>query len=234
MEFEQEEELIDIREYAQMVLRKWWILAILMVVSMAAAAGISYFILEPVYESKVTLFVGRQQTKDEGIQMADITLNQQLVKDYQELAKSRTIARAVIERQQLPITVEGFIAKINVSLLKDTRVFQITVSDIDPVQAMEIANVLSEVFIDRATEIMRVENIQVIDPAEIPEYPFKPNPKRNMAIAGAGALVLGLGIIFFLQYMDNTIKTPDDVEKYLGLHTIGAIPLMELEKGDSI
>jgi len=76
----------------------------------------------------------------------------------------------------------------------------------------------------RINEAMELGDIRVIDEARIPEDPIKPNKKLNLAIGGILGLMLGVMLTFFLEYMDNTIKTTDDIERYLGLPVLGLIP----------
>ncbi len=72
--------------------------------------------------------------------------------------------------------------------------------------------------------IMKVDNVQVIDQAQVPRNPVKPRPMLNMIIAGFLGIMISLGMVFVMEYLDNTIKSPNDVERYLGLPIIGAIP----------
>ena len=76
----------------------------------------------------------------------------------------------------------------------------------------------------RINEAMELGDIRVIDEARIPKDPIKPNKKLNLAIGGILGLMLGVMLTFFLEYMDNTIKTTDDIERYLGLPVLGLIP----------
>jgi capsular polysaccharide biosynthesis protein len=71
------------------------------------------------------------------------------------------------------------------------------------------------------------DNVKVVDKAKVPSSPVKPRPLMNIAIAGVLGIMVGLGIIFLIEYLDNTIKTPDDVQKYLGLPVLGSIPNFE-------
>ena len=223
---------IDLREMFYILIKRWWVLLLTTGIAVAVAAVVSFLVLEPIYTSKTTLFVGREQSKQEGIEYGDIQLNQQLVKDYRELAKRRLVTNEVIERLELSMDSEELAKKIGVNMVQDTRIFEIAVSDNDPVVAMEIANELAHVFIEKAVEIMKVENIVIIDEAIVPKVPVKPNKKLNIAIAGVLGIMLGIGVIFLIEFLDNTIKTPADVEKYLEFNVIGAIPLMESEKGE--
>jgi capsular polysaccharide biosynthesis protein len=90
--------------------------------------------------------------------------------------------------------------------------------------AMITVNTLAQVFIDEATRIYPTGNVQIMDYAPLPDIPVSPNKKLNVAIAFLLGIMVSLGIIFLIEYMDNTIKTEDDIEKYLGLPVIGIIP----------
>jgi len=76
----------------------------------------------------------------------------------------------------------------------------------------------------RINEVMELGNMRIIDNALAPDAPIKPNKKLNLAIGGILGLMLGVMLVFFMEYMDNTIKTTDDIERYLGLPVLGLIP----------
>lgn len=86
---------------------------------------------------------------------------------------------------------------------------------------------------------LTVSNIQVVDQAEIPTSPYKPNRRLNLLLAAVVGLFLGVGLAFFFEYLDNTVKTPEDVEQVIRLPSFGMIPEISherrrrLEKGAS-
>jgi polysaccharide biosynthesis transport protein len=82
----------------------------------------------------------------------------------------------------------------------------------------------------RINEVMELGDIRVIDQALIPEAPIKPNKKLNLVIGGILGLMLGVTMVFFLEYMDNTIKNTEDVERILNLPILGVIPKDTPEK----
>ena len=73
-------------------------------------------------------------------------------------------------------------------------------------------------------------NIQIVDGAELPTKPFKPNKRLNLLLAAVVGLFLGLGLAFFFEYLDNTIKTPEDVEQLIQLPSFGMIPEISYER----
>jgi len=74
------------------------------------------------------------------------------------------------------------------------------------------------------TEEMKTGNIRIIDKAEVPKSPVKPKKKRNILLAVIVGLTLGIGTAFFLEYLDNTIKLPEDVKEHLKIPYLGPVP----------
>ena len=85
----------------------------------------------------------------------------------------------------------------------------------------------SETGVTARLQGMRTSNIRVVDPAAIPLYPYKPNIKMNLMFAAVIGLFLGVGLAFFLDYMDNTLKTPEDIEARIGVPSLGLILSLE-------
>lgn len=223
-------EEISLREYFLILRNRIWLIILLTVLSIATSGLVSYFILEPEYQTFTTLMVGKPkdyQNVDNKLEYNDLLLNQKLVSTYGELVKTRIVADEVIENLKLDMSYKEFREKVNVNLVKDTEIIKLEVMDTNPVLAAEIANVTAQVFMQNVKDIMMVENIQVIDEAQVPDTPIKPRANLNMAIAGVLGLMMGIFLVFLLEYLDSTIKTPDDVERYLDLPVIGTIPMIE-------
>jgi len=231
---EQEYNEIDLREILHAILRRWWIILITTVVSVTATASINFLVLEPVYSVHTTLFVGTEGmglSEDIlGISSEMLNINSKLVGDYREIAKSRTVAKEVIRELDLDFSVSEFQDGVQVTSIPDTRIFKITYEDPDPELVTDIVNKLAEVLIQKAKDIVNVDNIQVIDEAEVPALPVKPNKTLNIAISIILGMMLGAFIIFLIEFFDNTIKTPEDVESILGLNVLGTIPTFDGEE----
>lgn len=212
------------------ILRKWLALIIILTILGVSVSGIvSYFVLEPEYQTFTTLMVGKPKDylAENKIEYNDLILNQKLVSTYGEIVKSRLVTDKVIENLGLDMSYDGFRNKVSVNLVKDTEIIKIQVVDKSPMLAARIANETAEVFMDGVKTIMKVENVQVIDIAQVPLKPIKPRPILNMAIAGILGLMAGVFIGFLIEFLDNSIKTPEDVEMYLELPVIGAIPMIK-------
>jgi succinoglycan biosynthesis transport protein ExoP len=77
---------------------------------------------------------------------------------------------------------------------------------------------------------LTVSNIQVVDQAEIPTGPYKPNKKLNLLLAAVVGLFLGIGLAFFFEYLDNTVKSPEEVEQLIRLPSFGMVPEISYER----
>ena len=98
----------------------------------------------------------------------------------------------------------------------------------DALVAQEIYSMLAKRYEEaRISEVMQPTDAQVVNPAVEPDQRIRPRRTLNVAIAAILGLFCGLGAAFFLEYMNRTIRTADDVKDYLGLPVLGAIPDIE-------
>lgn len=219
-------EEISLQELYYILKKKAWIIILFLVVAIAISAVVSFFILKPEYKTFTTLMLGKPKDyqTDEMIEYNDLLLNQKLVHTYGALVQSREVGEKVINNLNLNLSYGEFSKKVKVNLVDKTEIIKLEVVDQDPETAALIANETAEVFMDSVKKFLKVENVQVIDKAEVPTSPIKPNPKLNIAISAVLGLMLSIFVIFLMEYLDQTIKRPEDIEKYLSIPVIGAIP----------
>lgn len=218
---------IDMREYLKLIKRGFWIIVSVIALSISIGGLLSYYVFVPIYETSTTLMINKPTSEQNTIEYSDVLANQMLVKTYGEIIKSRTISSQVIKNLNLDYTPEQLRKMINVSLVQDTEIIELKVSHMNPNIGASIANELANVFIKDINRLMKVDNVQVIDKAHIPAKAVNHRPVVYMIIAGLLGLIISLGIIFLREYLDHTIKTPDEIEKYVGLPVIGIIPISQ-------
>jgi capsular polysaccharide biosynthesis protein len=209
-------------------LRRLWIIILVTVVATLSSGIISYFVLEDIYQASTTLMVSK--TRDDqttNLQYNDILLNQKLVKTYSEVAKSNRVLEKVVEKLELDMSVDALRSKVQVNSVADTEIIRISVEDQDPVFAAELANSIAVVFMGEIGGIMKMDNVQFIDMAKVPKNPIKPRPAMNIAIAAVLGIMVSVFIIFLVEYFDNTIKMPQDIEQRLGLPVLGSVPVFD-------
>ena len=215
------EETIDLREYFAIIKKRFWIIALLAIISALISGVISFFMLNPVYEAKSTLIVNADKQAETQIVTGDqITVTQKLAVTYGEIIKSRTVLDDVIKNLKLENTYESLSGQITVSPVNDTQIISISVQDTNPQKARDIANEIPKVFEKEAKRITKANDVQVIDKATLPKNPIKPNKVMNVVLG----TMIGLFVVFLIEYLDNKMKTPQDIEKHLGLSVIGVIP----------
>ncbi|NVF11542.1 lipopolysaccharide chain length-determining protein [Anaerococcus sp. AGMB00486] len=193
----------------------------------------SKFLLTPKYESSATMIIGSsQQEKDENknLQYYEIQANKALVSTYSEVVKSKGIANHVINNLNLDMDYREFAKKVSIEPVKDTQIISVKVIDTIPERAADIANETSKIFKESITEIMKVDNVQILDKAILPEGPSSPNIIRNTIAGGLFGLFLGIIIVLIRVLSDNTFKSIDDVTHNFDIPVLGMIPNKSIEK----
>lgn len=222
------DETLDLRQLFHIIVKRLWIIVLVTAVSIVSSGIISFFVLDDIYEASTTLMVSK--TRDDqstNLQYNDILLNQKLVKTYSEVVKSNRVLEKVIEKLGLNMDSGYLRSKVKVNSVSDTEIIRITVEDKDPNFAAELANSIAVVFMGEIGSIMRMDNVQFIDPAKVPTNPVKPRPALNIAIAAVLGVMVSVFVIFLAEYFDNTIKTPQDIEHNLGLPVLGSVPVFD-------
>ena len=219
---------MDLNEIMHIILKRLWFIVLVTILAVGAGGVISLFVLEPVYRASATIIVGKPSSYLDGnrLQIEDLNLNQRLAKTYGEIIKSRGVLENVIFQLKLNLTTQQLKEKTLVKLVEGTEFITISVTDTNPERAADIANKMAEVFRFKVVNIMKVDYVQILDDAIVPRLPIKPRLELNMAIAGVLGMMTSIFVVFLLEYLDNTIKTPEDTEKYLGLNIVGIIPIM--------
>lgn len=217
---------IDLAEVAGLLIHRAWLIAICAVLTAVAAFCISSFLVTDLYESTTSVYILNKQESGT-ITYSDVQLGTQLTKDYAQLIKSRYVVEKVIESCGLDTTYGGLSKRISVDTPTDTRILEITVTDEDPAMAQYIANEIRKEAAAHIKNVMDIQAVNVVDEANLPGNPSSPDVFIWTAIGFfLGAFVcIAMVLVHFM--LDDTIKTSDDVEKYLGLSTLGMIPIRE-------
>lgn len=214
---------VNIAELLAVLLSKWWIILLSGIVAAALIFVGTKMFVDPVYESVTKIFVLSQEDGNY-LTSTDMQLSSYLTKDYAELIKSRTVAEAVIERLELDLTPESLTGTMYVQTKADTRVVAIIVKNRDPELAQQLANEIREVSAKQIVDVMGVQAVNVVDEANLPTTPSSPNMRNTAIIGFAWGALIAIVLILFKHLMDDSVKSPDDVEAYLGLTVLASIP----------
>ncbi|GAA0861347.1 YveK family protein [Paraclostridium tenue] len=219
------EETIDLKEYFQIIKKRAWLIVLITTIAMIVSGIISFFVLSPVYETKTTLIVNSDKAPGTDVITGDqINVSQKLTVTYGEIIKSKVVLDEVAKQLKIKDGYSEIEKKLTVSPVTDTQILEISVEDYNPKRAADIANAIPKVFTKEVKRITKASNVEVIDKAMVPKIPVKPNKIMNIAIAGVLGVMISLFVIFLLEYMDNKIKSPQDIQKHLGLPLLGVVP----------
>jgi capsular polysaccharide biosynthesis protein len=226
------EETISLQEIFQTIKKR---LAMIMVITLAATllSGIvTKVFMTPQYDASTQVLVNQKNDQTNQIDATAIQTTIQLINTYSVVIKSPTILSDVIQNLNLNLTPEQLANEITVNSTQNSQVFTVTVETASPTQSVKIANEVASVFKNKIRSIMKVDNVSILSKAQLAASlsPVKPSLKMNLAIAFVVGLMVSIGIAFLLDYLDNTVKTEEDIEKLLGLPVLGAITDMAPEK----
>lgn len=216
---------IDLKELFFVLLGKIWVIILATALGLGIAAGYTVAFVKPVYTSTSTLYVLTKSTSITSL--ADVQMGTSLTQDYKVFITSRPVAEKVIEDLKLDTTYGAFISNVTVENPQNTRFLNITVKNHDAYMAKTIVDKLTDVAASRMAEVMETKAPNVMDYGHIAEHQASPSLTKNAAIGAVLGFILAVGIIIILYLMNDAIHTTEDVEKYLGMNTLGIIPLEE-------
>lgn len=222
------EEVISIKSILRTLQKRWILILALTLIAGLTSATVSYYLLKPVYQASAQILVNQKKSDNSTtLDATQIQTNLQLINTYSVIIKSPVILSKVIEELNLKQSVGELNQKVTVNSQENSQVFLVSVQDTDAANATEIVNEVAKTFKKEIPQIMNVDNITILTKAVAAENPtpIKPNPFLNIAISSLVGLMVGIGLTFLLEYIDNTIKREEDIEKLLGVPALGSIPI---------
>ncbi|MDU5913008.1 MAG: Wzz/FepE/Etk N-terminal domain-containing protein [Anaerococcus vaginalis] len=223
-----DQENINLLELVRKLNKHLFSIVCLAIIFAALSYAASVFIITPKYEAVTTMIVSNsknEQEKQNGdVDINQINANRALVSTYSEIVKSKGVADKVIADLKLDMDYQQLSQKVSIEPVKDTQIISVKVVDTVPERCMDIANATSMVFKDSVTKIMKVDNVQILDKANLPEEPSSPNVKKNTAIGLVLGFVLGVGLSLFKEMMDTTFKSTDDIAEAFDIPVLGMVP----------
>ena len=225
MEKHNEEIEIDLLEIIHILFAKFWIIVSAGFFVAVISFMISKFILTPTYQSTTKIYI-LNKSDNTAVTYSDVQMGTQLTKDYAELINSRYVLEKVIDQLSLAeMEYQDLLKKVSVHTPTDTRIVSITVEHTDPVLAMDIADCIREVAGEHIQNVMDIDAVNVVEPANMPTEKAGPSVMKWTFFGGLAGVFLISAIIIVLYLLADTIKCSEYVEKYLGLSTLALIPV---------
>ena len=224
-----EEQVISISEIIDAVKKRWKIIALTTVLAPGVSGIFSFFIISPTYEASTKIFIGKEGAESEGYNSSDVSMYQNLIKTYSELIKTKDLVNKAIDNSEYDLSVNSVLNGITVNTLTGTQILQISYQSKSPSIAKNMLESITNEFITKAEELVPNGNVKILESVELPKKPVAPNKTMNIAIAFILGMMVGFGIVFLLEYLDNTYKNKEQLEKDLDIPVLGVIPMSDLD-----
>ena len=226
-------EELDLKELFEIFWSKK--LHIILIVLILMVIGLIYTIgfTTPMYTSSTTLVLAtagnnqEQSQETNSITTNDVTLNSKLVSTYSELVKSKNVLRQVISNLNIDVKEETLRQNVTVTAVKDTELIEISVTNQNPTYSAKIANEIAKVFTEKVAEIYNINNVHIVDEAEVANSPSNINHARDILIFAFIGIVIAAMYVLIANMLDTTIKTQEDIEKLYKLPVLAAIPIYD-------
>ncbi len=220
---------IDLAQIFRAIGRRWYILLICALIGGALAFGYTKFFVTPQYKSTASMLVLTKETTL--MSLADLQIGSQLTGDYTQLIKAPDVLNKTIDDVGLEMDYKTLSRMISINNPSSTRILELTVTDASPERAAQIVNTLADNASEYISDVMEASPPKVFSQGGIPISSSSPNTTKNVAIGVILGLILAVIIIAVRSMMDDTIRTEQDVENYLGLTVLASIPDRTQVKG---
>lgn len=223
-----EENTISLQEIAYALKKRWKLIALITIAATLVSAILSFFVIKPQYEAKTKLFIGKQESQDNNAyNNNDVMMYQQLMKTYAELVKTSDLVTKAVKSADLDYNqkeIKEILKNLNATPSSETQILDLSFKGGNPKEVLKLTEAITSEFISESKELIPNGNVQVIQKPQLPEKPVSPNKKLNILIAFVLGLMVGVGVVLLLEYLDNTFKSREDLENTLDLPIIGTIP----------
>jgi capsular polysaccharide biosynthesis protein len=229
--FEENEYVFALEDFVSFFRRWLWIIGLVALLVTSLTAG--YLLLKtPVYEASATVLVAQERgtTNEENPPLAAEGL-QKLTRTIAEGVDSRPVAEVVIRELDLEMTPNQLLANLNVIQVSETQFIEVSYRDPSPERAQQIANAFGDVASEQISDVnpsASAITATVWEQAQVPDSPVSPKPVRDSLLALGLGLVLGTLLALLLEYLDNSWRSPEDVERVAGAPNLAVIPEFEV------
>lgn len=216
----------NMEDISNIIKERWKLILIFILVATLISSIGTFFLIKPQYESSTKLFIGKDETtsKVKSYDNNEVMMYQKLLKTYSEILETKDLAKAAIKNSSIDIKSETLLRNLTIVPLADTQIIQIKLKDESPNDANKLLVSIREEFIDLSKELVPNGNIQILEDVQASKNPISPNKKNNIVIAVLIGLIVGLGIVALLEFMNSTFKSKDQMERELEIAVIGVIP----------
>lgn len=218
------EENINIKEIFESLKKRYKLIIAITLGFTIISIILSFFVIKPKYEANAKLFIGKQESKKTDYDSNDVQMYQKLLTTYAEVFKTDDIIEKSLEKANIDENINTVESNLKVTPRADTQILEVSYTNTNKEDAAKFLNELIENFMKESKKLIPNGNTQVIQKVKVPEKAVSPNKKLNILIAFVLGLMISVGISLLLEFMDNTFKSKDELEKFLELPVLATIP----------
>lgn len=224
---------IDLLDLAYVLLDKIHYIILCLLAGAVLLNAFSFFCIRPTYQATAKMYVV-SASNDSVVDLTDLNIGTSLTSDYEQLMLSYPVLDQVIDELDLDMETEDLAQMVTLENPQDTRILNVTATSTDPVEAMNIANKLTEVSVEYLPETMSTNPPNIAQQAQLPDEKAAPSYARYTLIGALLGAILYCAYLTVRYLLDDTIRTSEDMEKYFGVVPLTSIPdsdiFEELEK----
>ena len=218
---------IDLKDLILELLAFWKLIVLAAILAGAIGFAISVFVMVPKYESTSQLYVLPRSNSITSL--TDLQTGASLTNDYLVVVKGRPVLEQVITNLGLNENYGSLYGRVALNNPSNSRILEITVTDENPIAAKAIADEIAEVSSAFIAEKMEQDPPQILQYGYADGDPVSPSIIKNTVIGAFLGGVFACAIVIMSYLFNDTIMTPEDVEKKLGLNVLGTLPMEEAE-----
>lgn len=222
---------MEIRQIFDSIVRKWWLILFLVILG-GGMGFLNVYLTKPMYQANTTMYImnlDKVLTDGQELKSSDITLSQQLVRQYYEIIYSRSVISTVAQDvKNYNLSETAILSMVSIDSKLDSNVFTISARGYDPTITAAVANATGRAFSAQIRQLSNSDNVGVLDEALVPNYPINNKRTQQILLGILSGLMVAFGIIYIIEYFDTTVRSVEDIEKGLNVSVIGIIPELNI------
>ncbi|MDY4545003.1 MAG: Wzz/FepE/Etk N-terminal domain-containing protein [Bacilli bacterium] len=228
-----EEQVLSIKDIVNILRKRLVMIIVITLITTISSIILTYFIIEPTYTTNAALLIGKKNATEEGKEYnsSDVQMYQKLMGTYAKVVQSKDVIKRAIERGNLNLTYGQISSSLSVSTSDSDQILNLSYTSKTPQEGVDVLNPLIEEFDETSKEIISNGEMFVLTTPEMPSSPSSPNKKMNIMVGVAIGLMIGVSLALFLEYIDDSVKTNEDVELLIDVPVIGTIPVYNSKWG---
>jgi capsular polysaccharide biosynthesis protein len=216
----------------QVIRRRLVIIVLVTIVVTGLATGFT-FLQTPLYTASNIILVDEKGSDGSVSDPSAALALENITATLAEQVATRPVAEGVVQKLKLSTPTGTLLSNLSAEQVEDTLLIEVSYMGSNPQETQRIVNAVGTVFSERVEE----EDLggsgstaHVVETAALPTSPVSPNPMRNMFLALAAGMMLGVGLAFLLEHLDDNWRSADEVERVSGAPNLGIIPAFKIVK----